>query len=96
MSIIVNRFLIFNFLPLLDDFTSFIDEHKPVVFTKENIEPYACGHQAGRCEAKVSEVYEIAGVSMDINGPACETFSQCNDPTFGPLPEYLGNPWHDS
>ena len=87
MSIIVNRFLLINFLPLLEDFTSFIDEHKPVVFTKENIEPYSCGHQANRCEAKVSEVYEVAGFSMDVNGPACENFSQCNDPTFGPLPE---------
>ena len=74
------------------DFARFIDRKKPVVFTKENIEPYSCGHQAARCESKVSEVYWRAahpfpGLSMDVNGPACTNFEQCNDPTYGPLPE---------
>ena len=60
-------------------------ERNPIVFTKEKIDPYVCGHHANRCGTKVSEVYETAGASMDSNGPSCDNLIECNDPTFGPL-----------
>ena len=60
-------------------------EHTPIVFTKENIDPYVCGHHANRCGTRVSEVYETAGASMDSNGPSCGNIYECNDPTFGEL-----------
>jgi len=70
-----------------NDFAKYIEENKPLVFTKENIDPYVCGHQAGRCATRASEVYEISGYPMEANGPSCDTFEECNDQTFGDLIE---------
>ena len=56
-----------------------------MVFTKENIDPYSCGHQARRCESKVSEVYEIAGVPMEANGESCKNYDECNDSSHGDI-----------
>ena len=69
------------------NFENFIMKKKPVVFTSEDVDPYVCGHQAGRCSSKVSEVYEAAGVPMEINGEKCKTFEECNSKSHGPLPE---------
>ena len=69
------------------NFENFINKKKPVVFTSEDVDPYVCGHQAGRCSSKVSEVYKAAGVPMEINGEKCKTFKECNSKSHGPLPE---------
>ena len=70
-----------------NDFGNFIDKNKPVVFTSENVDPYVCGHQARRCETRISEVYEAAKVPMEIVGEGCKNFEECNSQSHGPLPE---------
>ena len=77
---------VFNFFTG-NDYESFITTNKPVVFTTEDVDPNVCGHQARRCENKISEVYEAAGVPMDIVGDYCKTFEECNSQSHGPLPE---------
>ena len=77
----------YNYILIGNDFECFIENHKPVVFTKESVDPYVCGHQASRCATKVSEVYEIAGIPMEINGQKCTNFIECNDPSHGDLSE---------
>jgi len=69
------------------NFEQFISRNEPVVFTSENIDPYVCGHQARRCETKISEVYEAAGVPMALVGEPCKNFEECNNQSHGPLPE---------
>ena len=83
---------IFETLPFIGSVTStsqsyenMIKVRNPIVFTRENIDPYVCGHHANHCEYKASEVYALAGASMDANGPSCDNDIECNDPTFGPL-----------
>ena len=75
----------YNCIFIGNDFESFIEAHKPVVFTKESVDPYVCGHQASHCATKVSEVYEIAGIPMGVNGQQCTNFIECNDPSHGDL-----------
>ena len=72
---------------LIDNFGEFIEKNKPVVFTKETVDPFACGHQAARCNFRVSDAYAGARVAqgVSLNGQACANFAQCNDKTFGPL-----------
>ena len=70
-----------------DDFEKFINEHKPVVFTSENEDPFVCGHQAGWCSKTVSQVYEELGYPMEIAGEKCTNFTQCNDPSHGDISE---------
>merc|ERR1712223_191525 len=72
---------------LEDNFERFIRRNKPVVFTSEAVDPYVCGHQARRCETKISEVYEAAGIPKEIVGEPCTNFEECNSKTHGPLPE---------
>merc|ERR1712226_926701 len=55
-----------------NDYEEFIRENNPVVFTKESVDPYVCGHQANRCATRVSEVYQNATVPMDITGESCK------------------------
>ena len=69
------------------NFGRFIRNNKPVVFTSEAVNPYVCGHQAERCMMKISEVYEVAGVPMEIVGEPCKNFEECNSKNHGPLPE---------
>ena len=57
------------------------------MFTTEDVDPYVCGHQARRCEKKISEVYEAAGVPIEIVGEPCKNFEECNSQSHGPLPE---------
>ena len=78
--------VVFNFFTG-NDYESFITTNKPVVFTTEDVDPNVCGHQARRCENKISEVYEAAGVPMDIVGDYCKNFEECNSQSHGPLPE---------
>ena len=68
-----------------NDFEDFIANNKPVVFTTEDVDPYCCGHQAGRCASKVSEVYEISGTPMSVNGEKCKNFTECNDSSHGEI-----------
>ena len=74
-----------------ENFELFIERHKPVVFTNENVDPYVCGHQAPRCATKVSQVYEIAGVPMAANGEKCTNFAECNEAKHGELLEWKYN-----
>ena len=64
-------------------FARYVRNNKPLVFTKESIDPWICGNHADRCGTRVSEVYEIAGVPMEANGPSCSTIEECNSQTFG-------------
>ena len=68
-----------------NNFAKYIEDNKPLVFTKETVNPYVCGHQASRCRFRAREVYEIAGYPMEANGPSCDNVRDCNDPTFGEL-----------
>jgi len=68
-----------------NDFAGYIENNKPLVFTKENIDPYVCANGPDSCEYRVKQIYEIAGVPMEANGPSCDTVEECNDPTFGEL-----------
>merc|ERR1739845_228599 len=61
-----------------NDFEGFIANNKPIVFTKEDVDPYVCGHQASRCASKVSEVYEASGTPMSANGEKCKNFIEFN------------------
>ena len=83
--IVIIRYFIINLLGA--NFEEFVSGNKPVVFTSENIDPYVCGHQASRCTTKISEVYEAAGVPMEIVGEPCKDFEECNSQSHGPLPE---------
>ena len=83
--IILNIIAIIGFIG--SDFENFIERNKPVVFTSEDVDPYVCGHQARRCTSRVSEVYEIANVPMEIVGENCKNFEECNSQSHGPLPE---------
>ena len=47
--------------------------------------PYVCANGPDSCEYRVKQIYEIAGVPMEANGPSCDTVEECNDPTFGEL-----------
>ena len=71
----------------IDNFKKFIKKNKPVVFTKETVDPFACGHQAFQCQNRVSDAYAGAGVTqgLSLNGQPCDNFAECNDRTFGPL-----------
>ena len=64
-------------------FASYIKKNAPLVFTKENIDPWICGNHADRCGTRVSEVYQVAGVPIQANGQSCNSVDQCNDETFG-------------
>ena len=75
-----------------NDFEGFIKHHvetfkRPVVFTKEDVDPYVCGNIARRCKTKVSEVYLASGTPMSANGEKCKNFIECNDPSHGEISE---------
>ena len=68
-----------------EDFAGYIENEKPLVFTKEKIDPYICGNGRTSCAYHASEIFEVAEFPMDTNGPSCDTVEECNDPTFGDL-----------
>jgi len=68
-----------------NDFAKYIEDNKPLVFTKESADPYVCASGPSRCATRASEVYEIAGYPMEANGPSCDNVNDCNDSTFGEL-----------
>ena len=76
-----------NYILTGNDFEKFINEHKPVVFTSENVDPFVCGHSGSWCEQTVSQVYEWKLVPMEIAGEKCTDFTQCNDPSHGDISE---------
>ena len=65
-----------------NDFTDYIQKNAPLVFTRENIDPYVCGTAPTRCGTKVSEVYAVANAPMEANGRSCSDVTECNNPAF--------------
>ena len=70
-----------------NDFADYIEKERPLVFTKENVDPYVCSNGPTSCSYKMSEIFEVAQFPMEANGPSCDTVQECNDPTFGDLTE---------
>ena len=65
-----------------EEFTSFIEENSPVVFTTESVDPNICHDRTDFCSWKVSEIYERAGVPIEAMGTPCSDFIECNNPEF--------------
>jgi len=68
-----------------DDYEDFIDQHAPVVFTKEDTTKCHWKIQNGNCkEGTFREIYEEKGAPIPdlIFGPSCDNFEDCNNPAF--------------
>ena len=76
-----------NCSALGDDFASYIEQRKPLVFTRESNDPYVCNHGGivGNCNKKFSDALELSGIPEGVNGPNCDNVDDCNDPTFGDI-----------
>ena len=85
--IIVNAFNINLVLYPGDDFGSFIEQRKPLVFTRESNDPYVCNHGGilGHCVIKFSKALEMSNIPVGISGPNCDNVDDCNDDTFGDI-----------
>ena len=85
--IIFNVFNINIVLHPGDDFASFIEQRKPLVFTRESNDPYVCsnGGLVGHCADKFSKALELSGIPEGISGPNCDNVDDCNDWTFGDI-----------
>ena len=70
-----------------DDFGSFIEQRKPLVFTRESNDPYVCNHGGilGHCVIKFSKALEMSNIPVGISGPNCDNVDDCNDDTFGDI-----------
>ena len=68
-------------------FASFIEQRKPLVFTKESNNPYVCNNGAleKMCAKTFNEALELSGIPEGISGPNCDNVDDCNDPTFGDI-----------
>ena len=85
--IIFNVFNINIVLHPGDSFASFIEQRKPLVFTRESNDPYVCsnGGIVGHCADKFSKALELSGIPEGISGPNCDNVDDCNDWTFGDI-----------
>ena len=70
-----------------DSFASFIEQRKPLVFTRESNDPYVCNHGGilGHCVIKFSKALEMSNIPVGISGPNCDNVDDCNDDTFGDI-----------
>ena len=70
-----------------EDFASFIEQRKPLVFTRESNDPYVCNHGGilGHCVIKFSKALEMSNIPVGISGPNCDNVDDCNDDTFGDI-----------
>ena len=70
-----------------NDFAKYIEENKPLVFTKESVDPYVCGSAPDRCATRARSMYDVSGFPIEANGPSCDNVEDCNNNAFGALPE---------
>ena len=70
-----------------NNFTSYIENRKPLVFTRETSDPYVCnnGGIVGNCKYRFSHALELSGIPEGVSGPRCDNVDDCNDPTFGDI-----------
>ena len=70
-----------------NDFTSYIEKRKPLVFTRESSNPYVCnnGGIMGNCKYRFSDALERSGIPEGVSGPSCDNVEECNDPKFGDI-----------
>ena len=77
----------FVLFPQGNDFARYIEERKPLVFTKETTDPYVCNHGGimGKCTYRFSDALKLSGIPEGVSGPNCDNVDECNDPTFGDI-----------
>ena len=68
-----------------NDFASYIEKRKPLVFTRETSDPYVCNNGVGYCKGRFSRALELSGIPEGVSGPSCDNVDDCNDPTFGDI-----------
>ena len=77
----------FVLFPQGNDFAKYIEERKPLVFTRETTDPYVCnnGGTNGLCYIRFSEALKRSGIPEGVSGPSCDNVVDCNDQTFGDI-----------